>query len=203
MGDMAEAYPAPMVLRYFLENADSAGLVSADSRPWELVHIGPSLHAFRYFHAACCCRGDPPCIIAHSPGLHRSYEIVPLHYHLFRWSQPPADVSFWVGQCRHCGVIYWTCDNIPLGVDRSRVRLPDGSHLAPLELRVDAAGRRAQEYMRDAIIRSLGVPPDVLAPSVGQPITLDELRALCTGAGTDGTIQLTSEGGFRLGPSEN
>ena len=36
-----------------------------------------------------------------------------------------------------------------------------------------------------------------------EELTLDALRELCAGAGTDGAIQLTSEGGFRMLPSRN
>lgn len=39
-----------------------------------------------------------------------------------------------------------------------------------------------------------------LKSSPGDPLTTDALRQLCAGAGTDGAVTFTSEGGFHLTP---
>lgn len=47
-------------------------------------------------------------------------------------------------------------------------------------------------------------PPAPPAPEQpGEELSLDALRELCAGAGYDGGVRFTSEGGFILNPSEN
>jgi hypothetical protein len=43
--------------------------------------------------------------------------------------------------------------------------------------------------------RTRDAAPDPLPP--GEPLTTDALRSLCAGAGTDGAVVFTSEGGWR------
>ena len=77
----------------------------------------------------------------------------------------------------------------------------------PRDIAVDLESIR--ETMERNILGSFGVPAHLFSPGQPDPpapkedLSLDALRDLCKDAGEDGGVRFSSEGGFRINPSEN